>query len=202
MLENRKIEQLVKKIALKMIEEQSPGQRAAPEPTGEMKPERLERPAPDNIARAKADEGKRATAAGGTKLDSGDYPLAERHPELIKSYTGKRMEDITLDRVVGGEIISDDIRISAEVLEYQAQIAESVGKKQFASNLRRAAEMTRIPDDEVLKMYNLLRPGRATKKMLLDMAANLENKYGAFVTAKLVRDAAFAYEKRGILLKE
>jgi propanediol dehydratase small subunit len=69
----------------------------------------------------------------------------------------------------------------------------------LAANLRRAAEMTRIPDERVLEIYNALRPYRSTKQELLDIAGELESKYQARVCGALVREAAEAYEKRGRL---
>lgn len=143
---------------------------------------------------------KPATVANGNKLTTNDYPLAVKHPEKVKSYTGKTMEEITLNSTMNGSLKSEDIRISAEVLEYQAQIAESTGKKQLAENFRRAAELTRIPDEEVLRIYDLLRPNRATKTQLLQLAQQLKDQYGATGNAKLVEEAVSIYEKRGILL--
>ena len=128
-----------------------------------------------------------------------DYPLATKHPELVRSASGKRLEDVTLDKVVAGQISFDDVKISPETLEYQAQIAESVGRSRLAANMRRAAEMTRIPDERLLEMYNALRPYRSTKQEMLNMAGELESKYGARVCSALVREAAEVYEKRGRL---
>ena len=57
-----------------------------------------------------------------------------------------------------------------------------------------------IPDEVILNMYNQLRPNRATKKELVDMAQELINKYKAVNCANLVLEATEIYEKRGILL--
>ena len=61
--------------------------------------------------------------------------------------------------------------------------------------------MTAIEDDVVIKMYDMLRPHRATKEQLLEMADTLRSKYGAQKLAELVSEACAVYEKRGILLK-
>jgi propanediol dehydratase small subunit len=71
----------------------------------------------------------------------------------------------------------------------------------LAANLRRAAEMTRIPDARLLEMYNALRPYRSTKQELLHMAEELETRYQAKVCGALVREAAEVYDKRGRLKK-
>lgn len=128
-----------------------------------------------------------------------DYPLAAKRPELVRTPSGRTLKDITLEKVVAGDIKSEDVRITAETLEMQAQVAESVGRVQFARNLRRAAELTRVPDDRILEIYNALRPYRSTKTELYNIAQELESTYQARVNAALVREAADVYERRGRL---
>lgn len=128
-----------------------------------------------------------------------DYPLVAKRPELVQSASGMKLEDISLEKVVSGRITFDDIKIRAETLEYQAQIADDVHRTRLAANLRRAAEMTRIPDERLLAMYNALRPYRSTKQELLDIAQELESQYQARICAALFREAAQIYEKRGRL---
>lgn len=133
------------------------------------------------------------------KLTREDYPIGDKHPNLAKSLTGKGNEDIKIDKVLSGEIKPEDIRISPEVLDYQAQVAESVGKVQFAENLKRAAEMTRIPDEKVLKLYEMLRPNRSTYNELMDAANELENLYKAKKLAELFKEAANVYRNRKVV---
>lgn len=128
-----------------------------------------------------------------------DFPLASRRPDLVKSASGLSLNDITLDKAASGAISFDDLKIRPETLEYQAQIAESAGRPHMAANLRRAAELTRIPDDRVLEIYNSLRPYRCTKQELLAIATELETQYQATICANHVREAADVYEKRGRL---
>lgn len=142
---------------------------------------------------------KTANPAGSGLDASKDYPLARRRPDLVRSSSGLSLSDITLDKVESGQISFDDVKIRPETLEYQAQIAESAHRPRLAANLRRAAEMTRIPDERVLEIYNALRPYRSTKKELLDIASELESRYQAKTCAALVREAAEVYEKRGRL---
>ena len=131
-----------------------------------------------------------------------DYPLATKRPDLVRTLTGKAFRDITLENVVSGEVDAQEIRIGPETLELQAQVAEQHGRPQLALNFRRAAELTRIPDEEVLKIYNALRPGRSTKEELLITAKELEKKYRAKMNAAFIREAVKVYEKRGLLRKE
>lgn len=128
-----------------------------------------------------------------------DYPLATKRPDLVKTPTGKKLSDISLENILKGQITPDDVRITPETLKKQAQIAEQVGRPQFAKNLLRAAELTKIPDDRILEIYNSLRPYRSTKQELLEIADELEGNYNAVVNANFIREAADVYERRGIL---
>jgi propanediol dehydratase small subunit len=128
-----------------------------------------------------------------------DYPLAANRPELLKTPTGKRLDDLTMEAVLAGEVGPDDLRIAPDTLRLQAQIADSVGRPQLGENFRRAAELTAIPDEKVLAIYNALRPRASTKEGLLELASELDGTYRATLCAQLVREAADVYERRGIL---
>lgn len=141
--------------------------------------------------------------AGGCKINpKTDYPLATNRPEWVKTPTGKSLNDITLKGVLNGDVTPADVRISAETLELQAQVAESVGRAAFARNLRRAAELIAVPDDRILEIYNALRPYRSTKQELLEIANELEGEYKAFINAGFVREAAEVYEQRNRLRQD
>lgn len=134
------------------------------------------------------------------KLDAvKDYPVYEKHPDLIKTQTGKTVDEINMDSILSGKLTPDDCKISADTLEYQAQIQESFGNPQVAANFRRAAEMTRIPDERILEIYNCMRPNVSTKEELLEIAGELETKYDAKINAALIKEAAEVYESRNML---
>lgn len=143
--------------------------------------------------------GAPASVNGNTATADNDYPLSEKRADQIKSPTGKVLSEITLDRVMNGEVTADDCKIRPETLEMQAQIAESVGRDAFARNLRRAAELIAVPDERVLEIYNALRPYRSTKAELISIADELENKYKATINGGFVREAAELYDQRGRL---
>lgn len=144
-----------------------------------------------------------APAAGKTGLcPDKDYPLAEKHPELVKTAGGKSLNDITFAKLLDGQVTAEDLRISPATLQMQAEIAEGVGRTQFAANLRRAAELTAIPDNRILEIYNALRPKRSTKVELLAIADEMEHQYKAIINANLVREAADVYERRNQLRAE
>lgn len=147
-----------------------------------------------------------ATATGastaGKKVGVQDYPLGAKRPDLVRTPTGKRLEELSLDALVEGKISTEDMRIAPETLELQAQVAEDAGRAPFARNLRRAAELIAVPDERVLEIYNALRPNRSTKEELLAIADELQNKYGATVNSAFVREAAEVYAQRGVLKKD
>ena len=93
----------------------------------------------------------------------------------------------------------EDLRITPEALIRQAQIARSAGRTALAGNFDRAAEMTLLPQDVVMEIYELLRPGRAMSKSdLIGMADRLRLEFGAPLLAKFVEEAAAHYEARGL----
>ena len=153
----------------------------------------------DNATFSKKPAPAAAPTAGGARVTKDDYPLGEKVPERIKTRTGKSLSDVTYESVISGETTPDDVRVSKETLEMQAQVAESVGRDTLANNLRRAAELTVVPDDELLNVYDLLRPYRSTKQELYTIADDLESNYGCRINATFIREAADVYEFRGRL---
>ena len=123
------------------------------------------------------------------------YPLGES----ALSKTGKAPAEITLGAVKAGAVSAEDIKISRETLRTQGEIAQASNRPHLEQNFARAAELVDIPDAVILEMYGKLRPYRATKTELLQMADILLNRHHAPLCAKLVREAIEAYEKRGIL---
>ena len=127
------------------------------------------------------------------------YPLAEHAADQLQAKSGRPLREITLDAAEGGELEIADLQISAETLRAQATIAQQAGYPQLAANLIRAAELTVVPNAEMLEMYERLRPGRASYQELMELAARLENIYHAPESAALVREAAETYRTRGLL---
>ena len=115
----------------------------------------------------------------------------------IRALSGKSVESLTVEAVRAGEIGLADLRIHPETLERQAVIAEEHGNPQLADNLRRAAELTQLPDDEVLAIYEALRPGRSTAEQLKALAGSLADR-GLPRCAALVAEASDVYARRGL----
>ncbi len=141
-----------------------------------------------------------AQAAPAT-VTAADYPLGETMPEKIKSASGKSLDELTLEGVINGTLTAADFRITKETLELQAQVADSVNRKTFGMNLRRAGELIPVPDARLLEIYNALRPYKSTKAELYAIADELINVYGAKVSGNFVKEAADVYEKRNRLKK-
>jgi propanediol dehydratase small subunit len=127
------------------------------------------------------------------------YPLMAYAGRTLRAASGRSLGEINLAALAAGDLTGDDLRISAEVLRKQAQFAGAAGFGQLAANLRRAAELTALPNAALMDAYENLRPGRATHDDLLALAAELEGTYGATETAAFVREAAEVYRARGLL---
>ena len=129
------------------------------------------------------------------------YPLMERAADELKAASGRPAGEISLERLAAGELADDDLRITPEALRAQAEIAQGAGFPQLADNLRRAAELTAVPNAELLRMYETLRPGRATYEQMIALADRLAHDFQAHQTAAFVREAAEVYRERGLTLK-
>ena len=68
----------------------------------------------------------------------------------IRALSGQPVESLTVEAVRTGEVGVADLRIHPETLERQAVVADRHSNPQLGENLRRAAELTRLPDDAVL----------------------------------------------------
>ena len=81
-----------------------------------------------------------------------DYPLGEKHPDLIRSKNGMKVSDLTLKNISSGSVKIDDFQISEETLNYQAQISYSSDREPLGKNLERAAEMVKIPNEVIMEL--------------------------------------------------
>ncbi|MCE7989884.1 MAG: glycerol dehydrogenase [Caldilinea sp. CFX5] len=126
-----------------------------------------------------------------------NYPLMEQEAGALRAASGRPAAAIGLATL--GELSPADLRIGAETLRAQAAVAQGAGFTQLAENLTRAAELTAVPNDELLRMYEIMRPGRSTYDQLQEMATALESRYSAVTTAAMVREAAEVYRQRNLL---
>jgi propanediol dehydratase small subunit len=128
------------------------------------------------------------------------YPLGQ-NADTLHTASGRPLSDITAEAVAAGDVSLADVQISPETLRAQAAVARAAGYAQLASNLLRAAELTAVPNAEVLRIYDRLRPGRSSLAELTALAETLETQYHAPECAALVREAAEVYRTRGLLPK-
>jgi propanediol dehydratase small subunit len=131
--------------------------------------------------------------------DHTNYPLMAHAGENLRAASGRPLAEITLEAAATGQLSAADLQIKAETLQAQAAIARQAGFEQLAANLSRAAELTVVPNQELLKMYDLLRPRRASLAELIALAERLEKEYHAPENGRLVRQAAAVYQARGLL---
>ena len=116
---------------------------------------------------------------------------------VVRALSGRPVDELTLDAIRRGEVAVADLRIHPATLEQQARVAQTHGNAQLAENLRRAAELTELPDDEVLAIYEALRPRRSTAAQLTELASSLDER-GLPRCAALVAEAAAVYARRGL----
>jgi propanediol dehydratase small subunit len=131
-----------------------------------------------------------------------DYPLGTRRPDLVRTPGGLGLDELTLDALRSGRLDASEMRATGETLELQAQVALAAGRAQLAANLRRAAELTGVPDEVILEVYTALRPHRSTADELESWADRLERDFRAVATAAFVREARVVYEQRNLLLPD
>jgi propanediol dehydratase small subunit len=132
-------------------------------------------------------------------LTTADYPLAEKRPDVVQTKTGKSLDEISLEAVLSGRVDLEDLRITGQALRQQAEIARAAGRATLAANFERGAEMVDIPQDVIMRVYELLRPGRAgSKDELIAAARELRDAYGAKDVATFIEEAADIYERRAL----
>ena len=103
-----------------------------------------------------------------------DYPLAETQPGAVTGKRGKALPEITLDAVLAGDVTMEDLRITPQALQAQADVARDAGRPTLALNFERGAELVEVPQEFIMQVYELLRPGRAkSKEELLEAAATM-----------------------------
>ena len=117
---------------------------------------------------------------------------------MTHAYSGRDAAELTLDRLAREELGVNDVRIHPETLEAQARVAQQHGNPQLAENFRRAAELALLSEEEILELYEALRPHRATADELDTLARRLDD-HPAPRCAALVREAAEVYVRRGLL---
>lgn len=125
-----------------------------------------------------------------------DYPLANKHPEWVKTATNKTLDDFTLENVLSDNVTAQICALPLKHCVFRPRLPEMLVAIALAMNFERAAELTSVPDDRILEIYNALRPYRSTKQELIAIADDLERRYQAKICAAFVREAAELYVER------
>ena len=129
-------------------------------------------------------------------MEQPHYPLSQSIGDALQAASGRQLAEINSDSAGQGLLDSADLQISPETLRMQAEIAQRSGFAQLAENLLRAAELTAVPNEVLLQMYDTLRPGRASFAELEALADSLQSTYNAPQNAAFVREAAAIYRER------
>lgn len=138
----------------------------------------------------------------GKPLTVADYPLAENRPDVVETKAGKKLDDITLEGVLSDRVSLEDLRITDRALRQQAEISTAAGRPTLAANFERGAELVDVPQDVIMRVYELLRPGRAgSRQELIAVATDLRETYGAEGVAAFIEEAADVYERRNLYKK-
>lgn len=112
------------------------------------------------------------------------------------------IDELTIENLRLGALAPKDVTIRKAQLEAQAAFAEQKGYVQLARNFRRAAELTNLPREVLMSVYEKLRPNRSSYGELLSASQELIARYDAPETGSYVREAAEVYRKRGLLRRE
>ena len=107
-------------------------------------------------------------------------------------------DEFTVRAAVDGKLQLADLRMHPATLAHQAAVAADGGNPQLSENFLRAAELTSVDDEEVMALYEALRPHRSSAEQLGALQSSLEAR-GASRCAELVRQASAVYARRGLL---
>jgi propanediol dehydratase small subunit len=130
------------------------------------------------------------------------YPLRVHHADTVRSAGNHTLDEIQIDNINREVLSPKDLNIHADTLLAQANISRQAGFTRLSENLTRAAELTQLSNQELLQLYDRLRPGRSSYAELIGLANLLEEKYHAVFCAQLFREAAEIYKVRKLFRKE
>jgi propanediol dehydratase small subunit len=116
------------------------------------------------------------------------YPLYREARENLRLPSGRPIDAFSSEQLRDGELGPEDLGIHQETLRRQARIAEDAGFVSLARNLERAAELTRVPAEKILEIYEALRRGQSAAE-IARLATELEETYEAKATAAFIREA-------------
>lgn len=118
--------------------------------------------------------------------------------EPVRAWSGRELTDITMDAARAGRLGPDDLRIHPDTLHAQAAVARRHGNPQLAAALELAAEIAALDEDQMLDLYESMRPHRSSAEELEQRAGDLAGR-GLHRCAALVREAAAWGARRGLL---
>ncbi len=133
---------------------------------------------------------------------SADYENAPDENDIKRKASERSIGDLNIENLRLGTLSPEDVTIHRTQLIAQAEFAERKGYGQLARNFRRAAELTNLPNQVLMEVYEKLRPNRSTYGELLSASQELIARYDAPETGSYVREAAEVYQERGLLRRD
>ena len=129
-----------------------------------------------------------------------DFPLADTAGQDLPGQRGRVLAELTLEGVQSGALGLEDFAITPMALLAQAGIARDAGRAMLAANFERAAELVAVPQEVIMELYELLRPGRASGAgQIRARAEEMRRDYGAVKLAEFLENAALHYQRRGLI---
>ena len=125
----------------------------------------------------------------------------KRSPAPVTGKRGKALAEITLDAVLAGDVDDGGSSHHAAGAAGAGRVARDAGRPTLALNFERGAELVEVPQDLIMQVYELLRPGRAkSKEELLDAAATMRGTYKAERIARSSRRPPRPTRRAGSML--
>ena len=102
-------------------------------------------------------------------------------------------------RLLAGDVEMEDLRITPAALRMQAESRATRASDACPRTSNARAELVDVPQDFIMKVYELLRPGRAkSKRSSSRRRRSCARHYGAERIARFIEEAAEIYERRGL----
>jgi len=93
---------------------------------------------------------------------TGDFTLGPRRPDLVERQSGRTLEEATRRTTRFGPDGWLSATFERRMRRCVAEMAMATGRLQIADGLDRAAELARVPDDQLLEIHAAVRLRRST----------------------------------------
>ena len=123
-------------------------------------------------------------------------------PERCAARAARRFDEITLEGVMAGDVTMEDLASRRRRCSPRPRWPAPPAGRRWRPISSAAAEMVGVPQDVIMQVYELLRPGRAKgKDELMTAAESLRETHGTPRLADFVEEAAKVYSRRGLYVE-